>query len=101
MYIQIDDDTFILYDSDTQVASTISKSSLEKQINDLQTNVPQVPSDDVLLAWAKENYPGIAQINDTQTQINNIQEQLDQMESDPVDVSTQVSQLKKGGLTSA
>ena len=101
MYIQIDDDTFLLYDSDTQVASTISKSSLEKQISDLQTNVPQIPSDDVLLAWAKENYPGISNINDTQVQISELQDQLDQMNNDQVDVSAQVTQLKKGGLTSA
>jgi hypothetical protein len=97
MYIQIDDDTFIQYDSDNQTTLIISKSSLEKQINALQTNTPTVPTDDVLLAWAKENYPGISQINDAQNLIANLQAQLDQLDSS-IDISAQASKAMKAKI---
>jgi hypothetical protein len=53
MIIRIDNNTYIQYDEATKVSRTIFKNELEQSIEALSAK----PSDDTLLAWAKENYP--------------------------------------------
>ena len=60
MIFQVDADTFIDYDPAAKVASVCSKQNLAAEISSAQSEVETIeqPSDEFLLQWAKENYPG-------------------------------------------
>lgn len=58
-YIQIDSDKFIEYDSKKNISNFISKGSIQKEIDvtaEQLASLPNLPSDEELLAWARENY---------------------------------------------
>lgn len=61
MYFKVGQGKFIQFDETTSVASVILKSDIVAQRDSL-INVPPVPSNQVLLDWARINYPGIAQM---------------------------------------
>lgn len=58
-YIQIDSDKFLEYDPERNISNFISMSAIQNDI-DITTsqiaNLPELPSDEFLLLWAKENY---------------------------------------------
>ena len=59
-FVKIDIDKFITYSTDKMAATIYSKEVLAKEIAGLEerlANIPAVPSDKELLAWAKVNYP--------------------------------------------
>ena len=59
MLIKLTDDKYVEVDENDQ-ARVVVKSELEKQVKqaeDRLKEIPQPPSDEELLAWAKENYP--------------------------------------------
>lgn len=58
-YIKIDDDTYIEYTDDNTHSRFISKSSIQNEIEICQQQIqslPELPSDESLLAWAKITY---------------------------------------------
>jgi hypothetical protein len=89
-YIQVDDDKFISYDSETQNTSIISKGEIESRISELETTIPKVPSDADLLKWAKTNYPGIDVITAQQKEISDKQDILDSLTTQAIDVSAEI-----------
>lgn len=60
-YFKIDPNKFIKYDESSNSVSIVLKSDIKAQ-RDALKNVPPVPSDAILLDWAKKNYPGIEQM---------------------------------------
>lgn len=79
IYFNVDDDTYIQYDEEAKTAEVIVKSEVQAQIDKLQENLQNIPDDDTLLAWAKDNYPGLKELNDTQNQVDNLQTQMSAM----------------------
>lgn len=58
-YIKIDDDKYIEYTDDNTHSRFISKSSIQNEIDICQQQIqslPELPSDEFLLAWAKITY---------------------------------------------
>ena len=59
MLLKLTDDKYVEVDENDQ-ARVVVKSELEKQVKqaeDRLKEIPQPPSDEELLAWAKANYP--------------------------------------------
>ncbi len=58
-YIQLDKDRYVVVD-DADNAKVVVKSELEKKVIEAEARlkeIPQAPTDEELLAWAKDNYP--------------------------------------------
>ena len=79
MIIKIDKNTFIKFDEKTKVSRTIFKGELEDAVDVFS----KIPSDEELLAWAKENYP---RIKEDAKELEQIKEELAQI-SDAVDAN--------------
>ena len=59
-YITIDKENFIEYDTKTKKANLLVKTELVKELADAEARlaeIPEGPTDEELLEWAKENYP--------------------------------------------
>ena len=75
-YITPDTDKFVVVDMTDFSSSTYSKTSLTDEVNNLQSEldaIPADPTDEELLAWARDNYPRIdysVKRNTLQTELN-------------------------------
>jgi len=78
-YLKIDADTFIRYDADNRTSEVGSLKDLQDQAGKLSQNLPKIPDDKTLLAWAKENYPGIKDVGDTQVRLDAIKNEISEI----------------------
>jgi hypothetical protein len=81
IYLQADKDVVIKYDEDLKTAEVVSKSALSDQIDQLSKDLPDDPSDEVLLAWAKENYPGLKELQSQRDRLDALKEETAQIGS--------------------
>lgn len=61
-YIAVDQDKFVKYDLVSKISKVLSISDLQTELanvlNEIE-NLPPPPTDEDLLAWAREHFPGI------------------------------------------
>lgn len=79
-YIKIDSNTFIQFNGETQQSVTLNKGELENQVTEIEKRLKNaiIPTDEELLAWAKENYPFVDHSAE-QIELERIQGILDQL----------------------
>jgi hypothetical protein len=63
-YIKVDNDKFIEYNEDNNSTRVIIKSEVEGQLSQVNDRLKEVGeiTDEVLLEWARENYPNIPKV---------------------------------------
>lgn len=85
-YIQIDSDKFIEYDSKKNISNFISKGSIQREIDitaEQLASLPNFPSDEELLVWARANYtnPDIRNKSVLQEYLSELLAKMDQINS--------------------
>lgn len=83
-YIKVDNDKFIEYNEDNNSARVIIKSEVEGQLSQVNDRLKEVGeiTDEVLLEWARENYPNIPKVvektnlESISLELNNLLEKL-------------------------
>jgi hypothetical protein len=76
-YFKVDLDIYLKYDGINKTVSIISKKALQELIIKLVKELPVYPTDDQLLKWAKQNYPGLDSINDQKIRIKELKAEYD------------------------
>lgn len=83
-YIKVDNDKFIEYNEDNNSARVIIKSEVERQLSQVNDRLKEIGeiTDEVLLEWARENYPNIPKaaektnLESISLELNNLLEKL-------------------------
>lgn len=96
-YIQIDDNKYIEFNEENNKSNIIFKSDIQNELANLidQINaLPQMPSDEELLSWAKMNYINTDARNRTvlRTTIDDLTNKLSNLEGNNQTLMTVIKQ---------
>lgn len=76
IYFKVDADTFIRYDEIDKNVKIVSLKLLKEMAIEIAANIPIMPTNAVLLAWARINYPGITTVGDGQKKLDRINAEI-------------------------